>query len=78
MDRLRRALANAPLDDEPVTAADVRAIASGLRALLAGRVVSHEQIRRDLELRGKELRPSSARARGRGRPLAARRSRSGR
>jgi hypothetical protein len=42
-----RAALSAPPEDEPVTAGDAEAIASARRDLLAGRVVSHDEILRE-------------------------------
>ncbi len=41
-------LANAPVDDEPLTAEERAAIDEGLADLAAGRVVSHDEVRREL------------------------------
>lgn len=43
-----RAAMAAPPDDEPVTAGDAEAIARARRDLQAGRVVSHDEILREL------------------------------
>lgn len=40
-------LRDAPLDDEPVTASERAAVAEAEADLAAGRVVSHEEIRRE-------------------------------
>jgi hypothetical protein len=42
------ALATAPEDDEPLTPEDEAAIEEGLADIAAGRVVSHEEVRRRL------------------------------
>jgi predicted transcriptional regulator len=43
-------LANAPLDDEPVTEQDLAAIARGKADMAAGRLVSHEEVKREFGL----------------------------
>jgi predicted transcriptional regulator len=45
--QLPRALRDAPIDDEPVTDEDLAAIAEAEADIAAGRVVSHEEIRRE-------------------------------
>ena len=47
-DPLRRALANAPEEDEPLTAKEAAAIEEGYRDLAAGRVVSNDELWRRL------------------------------
>lgn len=49
-DALLRALMNAPEDDEPLTDADREALEEGRRALDAGDVVSHEELRKAIGL----------------------------
>lgn len=49
-DSLARRLDAAPLDDEPVTAEDLEAIQAAREDFAAGRVVSLEELRRELEL----------------------------
>ena len=44
------ALANAPVDDEPVTAGEAIAIEQGERDVEAGRVVTADQVRRALPI----------------------------
>ena len=46
-----RAAISAPPDDEPVTTGDAEAIARARRDLQSGRVVSHDEILREFELR---------------------------
>jgi hypothetical protein len=46
-----RAALSAPADDEPVTEADVTAIETARNEILAGRVVSHDEILREFGLR---------------------------
>ena len=46
-DKLRRLLAEAPVDDEPLTDEDRVAIQEGLDDIAAGRVVPHEVVRRE-------------------------------
>lgn len=48
---LDRALAGAPADDEPETAAEARAIAAAMRDVRAGRIVPSSAIRADLRRR---------------------------
>jgi len=52
MDRraLQQFLRNLPVDDEPVTKADVRAIAEARADAAAGRVVSTEELCDELDL----------------------------
>lgn len=45
MDPVATALANAPIDDEPVTPGDAEAIAEGERDVEDGRVVSATELR---------------------------------
>ncbi len=45
-DPVLQGILNAPLDDEPVTKQEEAAIAEGLADYKAGRVVSHEEVRR--------------------------------
>jgi len=47
-DPVARALREAPLDDEPLTADDLEALEAGQRDLQEGRVVSHDEARREL------------------------------
>jgi predicted transcriptional regulator len=49
-DPVMRALMNAPEDDEPLTDADREALEEGRRALEAGEVVSHEELRKAIGL----------------------------
>ena len=49
-DPLLRALMNAPEDDEPLSDADREALEEGRRALEAGDVVSHEELRKAIGL----------------------------
>jgi predicted transcriptional regulator len=49
-DPLVRALMNAPEDDEPLSDADREALEEGRRALEAGEVVSHEELRKAIGL----------------------------
>jgi hypothetical protein len=49
-DPLARRLDAAPLDDEPVTAEDLEAMQAAREDFAAGRVVSLEELRRELEL----------------------------
>jgi hypothetical protein len=46
-----RAASCAPPDDEPVTEADVQAIARSREEVRAGNATSHEEIRREFGLR---------------------------
>jgi hypothetical protein len=46
-----RATLSAPPDDEPVTKGDAESIARAHRDVRAGRVVSHEEILREFEVR---------------------------
>jgi hypothetical protein len=46
-----RAAMSAPLDDEPVTAGDVEAIARAQKDLKAGMAVSHDEILREFGIR---------------------------
>jgi hypothetical protein len=48
-DLLARRLDGAPLDDEPLSAEEIEAIQAGRDDIAAGRVVSLEELRRDLE-----------------------------
>jgi predicted transcriptional regulator len=48
VDPLRRALENAPLDDEELTAEDLAAIREGLEEKARGEVIPHEEIERRL------------------------------
>ena len=48
---LDEVLANAPVDDEPLTDADRAALARARAAAAEGRLIPHSQIRRDLGLR---------------------------
>lgn len=50
-DPVARALREAPLDDESLTAEDIEELEAGERDRQEGRVVSHQQARREL-LRG--------------------------
>lgn len=45
-DTLRRVLDAAPLDDEPVTEDDLRAIREGFEEQVRGETVSHEEVKR--------------------------------
>ena len=45
--QLPRVLRDAPIDDEPVTDEDLAAIAEASADIAAGRVISHEEIRRE-------------------------------
>ena len=47
-DTFRRMLAEAPEDDEPLTAEDIAAIEEGLRDVEAGRLISDEELWRRL------------------------------
>jgi predicted transcriptional regulator len=47
-DPLLRAIANAPEDDEPLTADDQEAIAEGRADISAGRLIPLEEIKREL------------------------------
>lgn len=47
-DPLRRALDNAPLDDEELTAEDLAAIREGLEEKVRGEVIPHEEVKRRL------------------------------
>ncbi len=47
--RMARLLANAPIDDEPLSEDDVEAIREGKEDLLAGRWMSTEELLRALE-----------------------------
>jgi len=49
-DPLLRALINAPEDDEPLSDADREALEEGRRALEAGDIVSHEELRKAIGL----------------------------
>lgn len=49
-DPVRRALEEAPLDDEPLTAEDEAAINEAHRDVAAGRVVDHREVKRQLGL----------------------------
>lgn len=49
-DPVLRALMSAPEDDEPLTEADREALEEGRRALEAGDVVSHEELRKAIGL----------------------------
>jgi hypothetical protein len=49
--RAYRAALSAPLDDEPVTEADVVAVARANEEIRAGKTVSHEEILREFGLR---------------------------
>jgi predicted transcriptional regulator len=46
-----RAALSAPLDDEPLTQADVAAIARARDEVRAGKVVSHDEVLREFGLR---------------------------
>lgn len=47
-DPVARALREAPIDDEPLTADDLAALEAGRRDLQEGHVVSHDEARREL------------------------------
>ena len=47
-DPLGRTLAEAPWDDEPVTQEDLEAIEESNRDIAAGRVISHEDLKKEL------------------------------
>lgn len=47
-DPVARALQEAPLDDEPLTAEDLAELEAAERDLQVGRVVSHEEARQEL------------------------------
>ena len=47
-DPVLHALLNAPEDDEPLTEEDLEALEEGRRALEAGDVVSHEELKQEL------------------------------
>jgi len=49
-DRLGRRLLNAPVDDEPETEEEQRLVEEARQDLAAGRVVSHDEIRREFGL----------------------------
>ena len=49
-DSLYHRLVSAPLDGEPVTPAEEEAIKEGLADLQAGRSISHEELKRELDL----------------------------
>ncbi len=48
---LDEVLANAPIDDEPLTDADRAALARARAAAAEGQLIPHSQIRRDIGLR---------------------------
>ena len=50
LERVRRALAEAPEDDEPLTEAEREAIQEAEEDVRAGRLVSHEEVKRRLGL----------------------------
>lgn len=49
-DPVRRALDNAPLDDEPETPEEAAAVAEARAELARGEVISDEELRRELDL----------------------------
>ncbi len=49
-DRVLRALVNAPVDDEPETEEERKSVEEGRKALAEGRVLSDEEMARDLGL----------------------------
>ena len=51
-DPVAMSMAEAPLDDEPLTDEEIAAIAEGKADVKAGRLVSHEEIMREFGLRG--------------------------
>lgn len=51
VDPLARSLADAPVDDEPVTAEDAAAIEEGCASLARGEGIPHEEILREFGLK---------------------------
>ncbi len=49
-DPVRRALDNAPIDDEPETPEEAAAVAEARESVARGEVVSHEEMKRRLNL----------------------------